>query len=55
MKSFPWSRAYAPDQWIDQLLSHSDHAALTPEVRQNLFNEICTTIDGFGGTFVLRA
>jgi SAM-dependent methyltransferase len=26
-KSFPWSCTYTRDQWLDQLLSHSDHIA----------------------------
>lgn len=51
LTSFPWGRRYSADQWLEQLLSHSDHAALTPETRQHLFNEIGTTIDRFGGTF----
>jgi SAM-dependent methyltransferase len=50
-KSFPWSRRYTRDQWLDQLVSHSDHAALALEVRQNLFDEIGRTIERFGGTF----
>jgi hypothetical protein len=50
-QSFPWSRSYTRDKWLGQLLSHSDRAALAPEIRQNLFDEIGRTIDRFGGTF----
>jgi SAM-dependent methyltransferase len=49
--SFPWSRAYTRDQWLDELLTHSDHLALAPAVREDLFAEIGTTIDRFGGAF----
>lgn len=49
--SFPWSRAYTRDQWLDELLTHSDHLALAPGVRENLFAEIGTVIDRFGGAF----
>jgi SAM-dependent methyltransferase len=49
--SFPWSRAYTRDQWLDELLTHSDHLALVPGVRKDLFAEIGATIDRFGGTF----
>jgi len=49
--SFPWSRTYTRDQWLDELLSHSDHLALAPDVRTDLFAEIGSTIDKFGGVF----
>jgi SAM-dependent methyltransferase len=53
MRSFTWSRRYSRDQWLDQLLSHSDHLALDPELRQRLSDGIGSTIDGFGGTFTM--
>jgi SAM-dependent methyltransferase len=49
--SFPWSRAYTRDRWLDELLTHSDHLALVPGVREELFAEIGSTIDRFGGSF----
>lgn len=52
-KTFPWSRRYTRDQWLDQLLSHSDHAALALELRQKLFDEVGRTIDRFGGSFLM--
>ena len=51
--SFPWSRTYTRDQWLDELRSHSDHAALAPDLRQKLFDEIGSTIDDFGGEFCM--
>ncbi len=51
VKSFPWSRTYTRDRWLDELQSHSDHAALPPRVLQDLLGEIGRTIDRFGGSF----
>jgi SAM-dependent methyltransferase len=51
VKSFPWSRDYTRDLWLDELHSHSDHAALTPKVKQRLFDQVGKTIDAFGGSF----
>ncbi|MET8878229.1 methyltransferase domain-containing protein [Nocardia sp. NPDC004604] len=53
IEPFPWSHTYTRDQWLDQLYSHSDHTALADDVRQNLFDEIGSTIDRFGGTFAM--
>ena len=49
--SFAWSRTYTRDLWLDELLSHSDHIALAPAVRQELLAEVGATIDRFGGAF----
>jgi SAM-dependent methyltransferase len=51
MASFAWSCIYTRDQWLDELLTHSDHLALAPGVREDLFAEIGTVIDRFGGVF----
>ncbi len=48
---FPWSREYNTEEWLDLLLSRSDHAALDPIVREHLFEEVGTAIDEYGGTF----
>jgi hypothetical protein len=53
-KWFPWTRAYQRDQWLDQLLSRSDHAALEPEVRDRLVEAIGAAIDDYGGSFVMN-
>ena len=53
-KSFPWTRAYRRDEWLDQLVSRSDHAALEPAVRNRLFEAIGAAIDGHGGWFVMN-
>jgi SAM-dependent methyltransferase len=51
MSSFPWHRTYSRDQWLDELGSHSDHAALALDLRETLFDAIGKTVDRFGGTF----
>jgi SAM-dependent methyltransferase len=53
-KWFPWAQAYHRDQWLDQLHSRSDHAALEPSVRDRLFEAIGAAIDGYGGSFVMN-
>ena len=51
---FPWTRAYRRDEWLDQLVSRSDHAALDPAVRDRLFEAIGAAIDDQGGSFVMN-
>jgi hypothetical protein len=50
-RTFHWHRAYTRDLWLDQLLSHSDHTALPPAVRDSLLAQIGAAIDAFGGAF----
>jgi SAM-dependent methyltransferase len=52
-KWFPWTRAYLRDEWLDQLVSRSDHTALEPAVRDRLFEAIGAAIDDHGGSFVM--
>jgi SAM-dependent methyltransferase len=52
-KWFPWTQAYQRDEWLDQLVSRSDHAALEPAVRDRLFEAIGAAIDDHGGSFVM--
>jgi hypothetical protein len=52
-KWFPWTRAYQRDEWLDQLVSRSDHAALESAVRDRLFEAIGAAIDAQGGSFVM--
>ncbi|HEU4730165.1 MAG TPA: class I SAM-dependent methyltransferase [Kofleriaceae bacterium] len=49
--SFAWTRTYSRGEWLDQLLSHTDHAALAPDLRYSLLGEIGEAIDRFGGRF----
>jgi SAM-dependent methyltransferase len=51
---FPWTRAYQRDEWLDQLVTRSDHAALEPTVRDRLFEAIGAAINDQGGSFVMN-
>jgi SAM-dependent methyltransferase len=51
---FPWTKTYERDQWLEQLLSRSDHTALDPPVRDLLFQAIGAAIDNAGGSFVMN-
>ena len=53
-KWFPWTQTYQRDQWLEQLLTHSDHTALDPAVQERLFQGIGAAIDDFGGSFVMN-
>jgi len=53
-KWFPWTRVYQRDEWLDQLVSRSDHAALESTVRDRLFTAIGAAIDDQGGSFVMN-
>jgi SAM-dependent methyltransferase len=53
-KWFPWTRNYERDEWLDQLVSRSDHSALDPVVRDRLFRAIGAAIDEHGGSFVMN-
>jgi SAM-dependent methyltransferase len=53
-KWFPWTRDYRRDEWLDQLVSRSDHAALEPVVRVRLLEAIGAAIDDHGGSFVMN-
>ncbi len=51
---FPWTRTYERDEWLSQLVSRSDHAALELVVRDRLFEAIGSAIDDQGGSFVMN-
>jgi SAM-dependent methyltransferase len=53
-KWFPWARIYQRDEWLNQLVSRSDHAALESTVRDRLFEAIGAAIDDQGGSFVMN-
>jgi SAM-dependent methyltransferase len=52
-ETFPWSRSYTRDEWIDQLPTHSDHSELDPDVRARLLDAVGQVIDRFGGGFTM--
>jgi SAM-dependent methyltransferase len=53
-KWYPWTQTYQRDEWLEQLLSRSDHTALGPSVQSRLFEAIGSAIDDFGGSFVMN-
>jgi SAM-dependent methyltransferase len=53
-KLFPWTRTYHRDEWLDQLVTRSDHSALEPAVRKRLLEAIGAAIDDYGGSFVMK-
>jgi SAM-dependent methyltransferase len=53
-RSFPWSRAYTRDEWLDQLPTHSDHAAMEPDRLKRVLDGVGAVIDDFGGSFVME-
>ena len=50
---FPWTRRYRRDEWLELLLTNSQYLALEVSLRQRLFDAIATTIDDYGGSFVM--
>jgi SAM-dependent methyltransferase len=54
MKWFPWTRAYQRDEWLNLLLSRSDHSAFKSEVLDPLLEGIGAAIDHCGGSFVMN-
>lgn len=51
---FPWARTFLRDEWLNQLLSRSDHTALPADVLGRLLDGIGTAIDAHGGSFVMH-
>jgi SAM-dependent methyltransferase len=50
----PWSRSYTRDEWLDHLMTHSDHRTLAPVVRSRLLDSIAAVLDRAGGTFTVN-
>lgn len=44
---------HATEHWVNQLRTHTDHAALPERTREALFGEIGYSIDRFGGSFTM--
>ena len=53
-KWFPWTRAYQRDEYLNQLVSRSDHTALEPAVLDRLLEAVGGAIDDYGGSFVMN-
>jgi hypothetical protein len=50
-KRFRWSRPYTTAEWVDQLPTHSDHAAMDPEQLDEVLSAVALVIDRLGGSF----
>jgi SAM-dependent methyltransferase len=51
---FRWTQRYQKDEWLELLLTNSQYPALEVNLRQRLFDAIGTTIDDYGGSFVMN-
>ena len=51
---FPWTQRYQKDEWLELLLTNSQYPALEVNLRQRLFDAVGTTIDDYGGSFVMN-
>jgi SAM-dependent methyltransferase len=50
---FPWTQRYQRDEWLDLLLTNSQYPALEANLRHRLLDAVGTTIDDYGGSFVM--
>jgi SAM-dependent methyltransferase len=54
VSSFPWSRIYTTNQWLDARSTHSGHRRLEPKRRECLLAAVGEAIDALGGCFEVR-
>jgi SAM-dependent methyltransferase len=52
--TYTWARSYTRQEWLDQLLTHSDHRQMGPDERDALLAEVGRVIDEQGGAFEMR-
>jgi SAM-dependent methyltransferase len=50
---FAWRRAYTTAEWLDQLPTHSDHAAMEPDRLERVLAAVGEVIDAGGGSLVM--
>jgi SAM-dependent methyltransferase len=50
---FPWTKRYQRDEWLEILLTNSQYLALEPSLMHRLLDAVGTTIDDYGGSFVM--
>lgn len=51
LRTWRWTRAYTTEQWLELLLTHSDHQALPASQRDLLLDTVGETLAGLGGAF----
>lgn len=49
--AWEWARHYTTEQWLESLLTHSDHQTLSAPRRDALIGAVRTVIDQLGGAF----
>ncbi len=53
LTSFVWSREYTAEQWLENLRTHSDHAAMDAPARERLLDALRDLIAARGGVIEL--
>lgn len=53
ISTYRWTRSYSTGQWLDQLLTHSDHRTLPAERLEAVLDAVGAVIDGRGGHLVV--
>jgi len=51
LRTWSWTRSYSTRQWLESLLTHSDHQRLSPARRDLLISAVGRIIDEAGGSF----
>ena len=51
LRTWSWTRAYTTEQWLELLLTHSDHQTLPAARRDRLIDAVGQTLDQLGGAF----
>ncbi len=54
IERWPWERTYATAEWLDQLVTHSDHAGLPGGRRERLLDAVAADLDRVGGALTMR-
>ncbi|MDT4938388.1 MAG: hypothetical protein QOG80_2059, partial [Pseudonocardiales bacterium] len=49
MRRYPWDQSYPAPEWLQMVLTHSDHVVMAPEVRAAVVDEVTATIEAQGG------
>lgn len=54
LRTWSWKRVYATEQWLELLLTHSDHQTLPAARRDRLLDAVGQTLDRLGGAFEMQ-
>jgi hypothetical protein len=52
-KTYPYTRVYTSDQYVQLLNTYSDHIAQLAETKQILYSKIKEAIDNYGGSITV--